>query len=72
MKPLLCPHCVKGVPIDQKQTAAERRKARRKSKLGQALVASQMRISVSELSRMERGNRPWTPESIEQHIKICG
>jgi len=68
-----CPCCDgTGVEIDQVAISIKRRAARKSRKLPLIEVSARMGITVSELSRMERGERPWTPQRIARHEQICG
>lgn len=72
MNYIQCPKCEgTGKIIDPRSFAADMRKFRENSGLSLRFVATQMDIAPPHLSDMERGNRGWTEQRIEQFSKIC-
>lgn len=72
MKYAKCPKCNgSGEVIDQRSLGAELRELRERKRLSLRSVAEVMHISAPYLSDMEKGNRAWSPERIEQFKTAC-
>ena len=65
----VCPRCHgAGYLHDYADLGERMRGLREKADFSRAFVAKRMKITEGNLSDMERGDRPWTPDQITKFI----
>lgn len=67
MKAKLCQRCAgSGLEPDQSKTGAKMRQLREGAGVSLRSVADKLKVSAPYLSDLERGNRAWSGERIQQ------
>lgn len=72
MKLVKCPKCSgTGKIVDQRELGLEMKSLREKSGISLRQLAERLKISAPYLSDMERGNRNFSQDRVEQVKEIC-